>query len=697
MEASREVFWNIQFGEIVYILAVFTIIVFIYALYKRYKLWKTGIPKFKLDNIGKRLWNFTVSAFVDGIFHRRFFGSASKQGRKGIFKRLLPTDFYPGIIHYFIFIGCIILLIGSFLDFISHYFLDFMHGGFYLGYSLVTDIAGTMIIIGVILAIIRRYVEKPERLDNKREDLIALLLIMAVVVSGFLVESIRIAATELQTNPEWAPWSPTSFVLAQAFIDLNQKTLSNWHLITWWLHSLVSLGAIIYVSLYWNRLWHIIFSTLNAFFRNLDTKGILSREDFSVGRHFGVSRIDDFTWKELLDLDACTRCGRCQEVCPAFTSGKPLNPKKVIQDLREILINSTNSSSKDSQRTGAPSASNDNPSLSDVITEEVLWECTTCGACIEVCPVFIEPLTKLIGIRRYLVEMKARFPEELLNFFENIEQRSNPWGIAPSERTKWAADIDIQSFESGNTEYLFFVGCAGAFDSRNRRVTLALTQILDSAGISWGILGKDEPCCGDSLRRLGNEFVFDRMVMENIAMFREKGIKKIITQCPHCFHTLKNDYRQYDIQLDVIHHSELINNLVREGRLEIKHTGNLGNVVFHDSCYLGRYNNIYKNPRKAILKITNQLPIEMERCYDRSFCCGGGGGRMWMEESVGKHINVLRVEEALQKNADSICVCCPYCMTMFEDGLKDKGAHTKVRVMDLAEIVAKAIERGKIK
>ncbi len=696
MEASREVFWNIHFGEIIYILAVFTVIVFIYNLYRRYKLWKTGKPKFKLDNIGRRLWIFTVTAVVDGIFHRRFFGSPSKQRQRGIFKRLLPSDFSPGIIHYFIFIGCIILLLGSFLDFISHYFIDFMYGGFYLGYSLVTDIAGTMIVIGVILAIIRRYVEKPERLDNKSEDIIALLLILVVVISGFLVESIRIAATELQTNPEWAPWSPTSFVLAQVFRDLSQNTLSNWHLATWWLHSLLSLGAIIYVSLYWNRLWHIIFSTLNAFFRNLDTKGIVSREDFSVSGNFGVARIDDFTWKELLDLDACTRCGRCQEVCPAFTSGKSLNPKKVIQDLRESLMNSANKSSKNKNATRASRATNDNPSLSEVITEEVLWECTTCGACIEVCPVFIEPITKLIGIRRNLVEMKARFPEELLNFFENIEQRSNPWGIAPSERTKWAAEVDVQLFESNKNEYLFFVGCAGAFDSRNRHVTLALTQILDSASISWGILGKDEPCCGDSLRRLGNEFVFDRMLMENIAIFRERGIKKIITQCPHCFHTLKNDYRQYGIHLDVIHHSELIYNLIREGRLKMNNAGNLGNLVFHDSCYLGRYNNIYKAPRKTISQVTNKTPIEMERCYDKSFCCGGGGGRMWMEESSGKHINVLRVEEALQENADSICVCCPYCMTMFEDGLKDKGAHNKVRVLDLAEIVGRAIERGKL-
>jgi Fe-S oxidoreductase len=288
--------------------------------------------------------------------------------------------------------------------------------------------------------------------------------------------------------------------------------------------------------------------------------------------------------------------------------------------------------------------------------------------------------------------MKAKFPEELLNFFENMEQRSNPWGIAPSERIKWAAGTNVQTFEAGKTECLFFVGCAGAFDARSRHVTLAVARILDSAGVSWGILGKNEPCCGDSLRRLGNEYVFDRIVIENIEMFKEKGVRKIITQCPHCYHTLMNDYRQYGIELEVIHHTELINTLIKEGKLELNRAGELGSIVFHDSCYLGRYNNIYKAPREAIALTTNQIPAEMERHHDRSFCCGAGGGRMWMEEKIGKHINVLRVEEAMKENPKTICVCCPYCMTMFEDGLKDKGADTKVQVLDLAEIVAKAIK-----
>jgi Fe-S oxidoreductase len=289
------------------------------------------------------------------------------------------------------------------------------------------------------------------------------------------------------------------------------------------------------------------------------------------------------------------------------------------------------------------------------------------------------------------VEMKAKFPEELLTLFENMEQRSNPWGIAPSERTKWAAEIEVQPFEAGKTEYLFYVGCAGAFDSRNRHTTVSMARILDKAGVSWGVLGKDELCCGESARRLGNEYVFDTMVKANLKMFEEKGIKKIITQCPHCYTSLKNDYKQFGADLEVVHHTEFIKKLIGEGKLKLNTADDLGNVVYHDSCYLGRYNLIYDTPRQVISSATGKLPTEMDRNRESAFCCGAGGGRMWMEEQIGKLINVARVEEALEKKPETICVCCPYCMTMFEDGLKDKEADDKVQVMDLAEIVARAL------
>jgi len=309
----------------------------------------------------------------------------------------------------------------------------------------------------------------------------------------------------------------------------------------------------------------------------------------------------------------------------------------------------------------------------------------------EVCPVFIEHVPKIVDMRRDLVEMNAKVPDELLPFFESMEQRSNPWGIIPADRVKWAAEINVRPFENEKTEYLFYVGCFGAFDARSRRVSLAISKILDASGISWGTLGKDELCCGDSMRRLGNEFVFDRMTKDNLKIFNDKGIKKIITQCPHCYNTLKNDYRQYGVELEVIHHTELIYNLIKAGKLPLN-KADLGKVVFHDSCYLGRYNGIYNAPREVIASVTGRAPTEMDRRLDKSFCCGAGGGRMWMEESEGTRINAARVEEALKKDPRTVCVCCPYCLTMFEDGLKSIKAYDKVQVLDVAEIVSMGLK-----
>jgi Fe-S oxidoreductase len=325
-------------------------------------------------------------------------------------------------------------------------------------------------------------------------------------------------------------------------------------------------------------------------------------------------------------------------------------------------------------------------------SEESIWACTTCSACMEVCPVFIEHVPKIVGMRRDLVEMRSKFPSELTVLFEHMEQRSNPWGIAPTDRAKWAADIHPKTFEAGKTEYLYYVGCAGSFDSRSRHVSLDIAKILDAANVSWGILGIEEKCCGDSLRRLGNEFVFDQMVKENLKIFTEKNIKKVITQCPHCFNTLKNDYRQYGLELEVIHHAEFIQNLINEGRLKLNGSVDIGKVVFHDSCYLGRCNDIYDAPRAVLSASIGKMPEEMERNRDSSFCCGAGGGRMWMEETTGKRINRTRVDEALKEDPNTICVCCPYCMTMIDDGLKDKKIADRVKALDIAEIVVKAMK-----
>jgi len=575
------------------------------------------------------------------------------------------------------------LLHGVFPDYIS---LSRLPDGVYYTLAFIFEIVSLLALLAVCTAVIRRLVFPPSYIDARNRDAFTILALIAVLMIAFF----GMHASEIAQGSEGAArYMPISGFVASAFLSgISQGSLVVTANVFWWIHAIVLLSFLNYLP--YSKHMHILTAIPNSFFRSLTKVNTQPREEFKKGNIFGVGQIDQFTWKGLFDSYSCTECGRCSDNCPATFTGKPLNPRLVIHDIKMNLLK--NGSLLINNKEAVLPLISEDENKEGSISEEALWECTTCGACVEVCPVAIEHFPKIIDMRRHLVEMQAKFPPELLTFFENIEQRSNPWGIAPGERTKWAADIDVKPFEAGKTEYLFFVGCAGAFDARSRRVTLAMAKILNAAGVSWGILGKDEMCCGDSLRRLGNEFVFDRMAKENTKMFQEKGIKKIITQCPHGYNTLKNDYRQYGAELEVISHVELINNLIRENKLKLNGAGNQGNVVFHDSCYLGRHNDIYKAPREVIASVTGQTPTEMHRCYESSFCCGAGGGRMWLEESIGKRINIERVEEALKENPKTICVCCPYCMTMFEDGLKDKNAAEQVQILDLAEIVAGALE-----
>jgi len=649
---------------------------------------------------------FMVAAALFGwSCFRRFrlvmFGKAENRF-KDIRKRIMGVVFYAfgqrctvshgyrfGFNHLVLFWCFTILLIANtefLLNGLSPDYISFSrlpHGAYYT-LSFIFDVVSILALIAVGTAIIRRLAFAPSYIEARSRDAFTILgLIALLMIAFFGLHGSKIA----QGNEIAAKYMPISnFVATNILSGVSVGSLGGYINAFWWLHAAALLVFLNYLP--YSKHMHILTSIPNLFFRSMTKVNTQPREEFKKDHTFGVGQIDQFTWKGLFDSYSCTECGRCSNMCPATSTGKPLNPRLVIHAIKvNLLKNGPLVVAKKEPR--LPLIGGDREGS---VKEEVIWECTTCSACMEVCPVFIEHVPRIVDMRRNLVEMRAKFPEELIAFFENIEQRSNPWGIVPADRIKWAADINVKPFEAGQTEYLFYVGCFGAFDARSRRVTLAISKILNAGGISWGILGKDELCCGDSLRRLGNEFVFDRMARDNIKMFKEKGIRKIITQCPHCYNTLKNDYRQYGAELEVIHHTELINNLIQDNRLRLGKTGELGNTVFHDSCYLGRLNSLYEAPRKVIASVTGQMPIEMERHHDKSFCCGAGGGRMWMEERIGKRINVVRVEEALKKDPKTICVCCPYCMTMFQDGLKDSKADDRVKVLDLAEIVAETLD-----
>jgi Fe-S oxidoreductase len=474
---------------------------------------------------------------------------------------------------------------------------------------------------------------------------------------------------------------PVSTIMGKVLSGVAPVDLQGVRAVCWWIHAVLLLSFMNFLP--YSKHMHILTAIPNVFLRSLEKSNCQPREEFQEGNAYGATSVDRLSWKDLLDSFSCTECGRCQNSCPAASTGKALNPRMVIHAIKENLLQS----GKPLAESGA-GASLIGEKGTGSCSESALWSCTSCGACMESCPVFIEHLPKIVKMRRHLVQMEARFPEELLNLFENMEQRSNPWGMAPSERGKWASQLNIPSFEAGKTEYLLFVGCSGAFDARNKQVTTALTRVLDAAGVSFGILGKEEKCCGESVRRLGNEYLFDLMARASVQQFQSKGVVKVITQCPHCFNTLKNDFRQYGLELEVMHHSEFIKNLVEQGKLKLdgKAEG-MSSVIFHDSCYLGRHNGVYDAPREVIRKVTGKPVKEMARTRENAFCCGAGGGRMWLEEQEGTPINRNRVKEALSQKPSTVCVSCPFCMTMFEDGIKEYGG-SAVQVKDIAEVAA---------
>ncbi|MBJ6750300.1 (Fe-S)-binding protein [Geomonas anaerohicana] len=549
------------------------------------------------------------------------------------------------------------------------------------------DLCSLATLLAVTTAAVRRTVNPPFDGARTFEAYLILSMIAALMLAYFGLNGVRIAQGMLpQTSA-----TPVSNLVA----GLVKTTPAAAHLETagnvfWWIHAVVLLGFMNFLP--YSKHMHILTAIPNVFLRSLDKCSTQERETFLEGNSFGAATVERLSWKDLLDSFSCTECGRCQQSCPAASTGKLLNPREVIHAIKENLLQNGAVMEKISGDIEAEREISLIGNGKGGSTEEAaLWSCTSCGACMEVCPVFIEHLPKIVKMRRHLVQMEARFPEELLNLFENMEQRSNPWGMAPSERSKWSSQLNLRPFEAGVTEYLLFVGCSGAFDARNKQVSVALTRVLDAAGVSYGVLGKEEKCCGDSVRRLGNEYLFDQMAIENVQQFLARGVTKIITQCPHCFTTLKNDYRQYGLELEVVHHSELINQLLTSGRLETTGNAEIGRVVFHDSCYLGRHNDVYDAPRQVLEMTTGRKVWEMGRNRENAFCCGAGGGRMWLEEHEGTPINRNRVQEALAQQPETVCVSCPFCMTMFEDGIKDvPGTTTQVR--DIAEVVALSLQ-----
>ena len=642
------------------LLALCTLIaigIFGHRVWQLWRLLQLGQGKLPTDKMGDRIKSVMVNVF----------------GQKSVVKER------SGIGHFFIFWGFIIVTFGTLEGFIGGFFHGFSFsflGPFYRFMNFAQDIMAFMVLAAIAVALYRRIVIQPVRLQappaHKREAFIILGMISLLLICFFAMRAI-------DPKPGYTP-------IANLLSSLIGDSLDPAYPVFDWLHNLTVLGFLAFVP--YSKHLHILGAGPNIFFRENGQPGRIAKLDLSDEKveSFGIGKINDYTKKDLLDLYACTECGRCQESCPAYFTSKPLSPKEVVQDLKSHLFLEGPALLKD------PKAATKTKLFADVITNDVLWACTTCRACEEVCPVYISPMTKLIGIRQNRVLMEGDFPEEAQVAMKNLESQSNPWGLPQEDRGKWANGLEVKTLaEKADVEYLYYVGCSGAYDERNIKVTIAVTGLLNKAGVSFAILGKEETCCGDSARRIGNEYLFQSLAPQSVETFKRYGVRKVITTCPHCFNTIKNEFPEFGGEYQVLHHSELLADLVANGRLPTTTTEKV-EVAYHDSCYLGRHNGVFDAPRKT-LEGAGVAVKELGRNREKSFCCGAGGGRMWMEEKIGTRINEERAKEAVATGASTVGTACPFCMTMMTDGMKSLGKADTVKVKDVAEVLWESIQK----
>jgi len=629
--------------------------------------------------------------------------------RSGVYMRTLLRDSAAGLMHSMIYFGFLVLLGVTTVLEIDHQMpeaLKFLHGDVYRGYALVGDLAGVVFTLGVVWAIVRRYVQRPYRIRIKTKPEHALILgvLLAIGITGFGAEMFRIAQGQAAgVNLDHEKWSVVGYPLAQLVNDASASTLTTWHQAWWVAHVLTFIVFLAILPI--TMLRHIFTSPLNMYLKDRERpkgamKAMPNLTETSL-ESFGVNVIEEFTWKQLLDLDACTMCGRCTSVCPAHATGKPLDPREIVLKSGEVMAATASHApgGKVSPPLSADSEIKINAnSVFERITAEEIWSCTSCKACDEICPVNIEILDKILDMRRYLSLMESNFPAQLGNAYRAMENQSNPWGMSQTDRGEWAKDLDVEILDPGaplKHEYLYWVGCAGSFDDKNKKVTQSMAKLLKRAGIDVAILGPSEMCTGDSARRSGNEYLFQMLAMPNVEMLNTMGVQKIITQCPHCFNTLKNEYPQLGGNYEVVHHTQLLEDLIASGKLDVSNASLEERITYHDSCYLGRHNDVYLAPRKVVGSIKGIEIVEMPRNGTTGMCCGAGGARMWMEEDIGTKVNDERAREAIATGASRVATACPFCYIMLDDGVKGAGKDdSEIKVGDIAIHLLDAIENG---
>jgi len=670
---------------------------FVYQVWGRFNLLRAARPAALFDRIPERIQAVLVDAFGQQKFIRP--------------EVAIVKERTAGWLHFFVFWGFVILGIQIVTMFGRAYSSDFYLFPFTPGllgrpYWLVRDLFEATVFVCVLVLLARWFVTRPRRLfgypraeerhrhHSHWEAYVILGCSGVITLSGMTYDGSRL----LQQGHDGrfagdAVWEPFAYLMSRLLAPAAPATVATVGYAAWWAHNLAVLVMLNFLPL--AKHFHVITSLPNVFFRKLEPLGQLSKQDLENATTFGTSHIDQFTWKQVLDMFSCTECGRCSSQCPATATGKPLAPRQLLLDLRDYLYahqaEVVAKRVRHGNGTGAEPPEVGENIVGPVITDEVLWACNACRACEESCPVMIEYVDKIVDMRRHLVQEEARFPSELTRVFKAMETQSNPWGIGAEKRFDWADGLGVPTIaDKPDAEYLYYVGCAGAFDDRNKKTTQAFTKLLKKAGVDFACLAAEEPCSGDSARRLGNEYLYQAMAQACVETLNGYKVRKVIVNCPHCFNTIRNEFPQFGGRYEVVHAAELVRQLIADGRLIVPPSFEK-KTVYHDSCYYGRFNEIYDEPRDVLARAGAEVR-EMGRHKHFGMCCGAGGGRMWLEEDPDKRVNLLRTAQALETNPDVIAVSCPFCMTMLSDGIKAKDLEDRVRTLDVMEIVAEVVK-----